>query len=162
MDVWISIHGRQTAADTQEEDSMELMTEGKLLRDDLGFRLTYTEKDSEGLGETETTLLREAETGRVTLLRAGDVTTQMVFEPGRKHVSCYETPFGSMMVGVLTQHLECTGAPSEGNMNIEMEYSMEIDNALVGKNTLRIEVRESGAPLPLRPLSYLQGDRFAH
>ena len=79
---------------------------------------------------------------RVTLMRTGEVCSQMVFEEGRRHHSVYSTPYGNLEIGIVTSRLENTISPQGGRL--EIEYSMEIDHALAGYNAFRISVRERG------------------
>ncbi|MDR1735685.1 MAG: DUF1934 domain-containing protein [Oscillospiraceae bacterium] len=166
--VWISIRGYQVFADDFFEDSMDIVTSGTLSRGPDGITITYAEGDAEGLGHTETTLLLGSQ--RVTLVRCGDVSTQMVFEPGRKHVSVYETEYGTMTVGVNTTRLHCDIGESGESINLDIEYTLEIDHALTGSNSISIRVsKRDGArrpPVmadPSRPASFgLDGRRLLH
>ena len=136
--VLISIRGMQALEDGQEE-TMELITEGHFKGQESGeFILTYEESELTGLGSTKTTF--QIEPKRITLLREGEVNSQMVFEEGRRHLSMYDTPFGSMSIGVNTRrmHKELSKAGGE----IEIEYAMEIDHAMAGRNIFQIQVKE--------------------
>ena len=84
------------------------------------------------------------EPGKVTLLRAGSVNAQMVFEEGRRHLSMYETPYGSLSVGINTRRVKNT--VGEGGGELEIDYAVEIDNLLVGRNLFRMNVRRDPAP----------------
>ena len=94
----ISIKGTQSY-EQQEDDVIELVTEGRLEREDEGhFTLSYQESEVTGLEGTLTTFQIEPE--RITLMRLGGVNSEMVFELGRRHLSMYDTrtarwPWGS-------------------------------------------------------------------
>ena len=91
--VIISIKGKQSYED-MEDETIELVTEGRL--DPVGtegYTLSYQESELTGLEGTLTTFQIEPE--RITLLRIGEVNSQMVFEQGRRHLSLYDTPYGS-------------------------------------------------------------------
>ncbi len=135
--VLISIKGMQTLEDGQE-DVMELITEGSFHGHDSGFTLTYEESELTGLGSTKTTFQIESE--RITLLREGEVNSQMVFEEGRRHLSMYNTPFGAMAIGVNTRRMHKELSAKGGD--IEIEYAMEIDHALAGQNIFQIQVKQ--------------------
>lgn len=88
--VIISIKGKQSYED-MEDETIELVTEGRLDPDGTeGYTLSYQESELTGLEGTLTTLQIEPE--RITLLRIGEVNSQMVFEQGRRHLSLYDTP----------------------------------------------------------------------
>ena len=136
--VIISIQGKQSFQ-AQEDDTIELVTEGCLEPDgDEGYTLTYQESQLTGLEGTLTTF--QIEPDRVTLLRVGEVNSQMVFEEGRRHLSMYDTPYGALSVGVNTRRMRCRMGEHGGN--IEIDYAIEIDHAVAGQNQFQIDVRE--------------------
>ena len=88
--VIISIKGKQSYEDAEDE-TIELVTEGRLEEDGSdGFTLSYQESELTGLEGTLTTF--QIEKDRITLMRVGEVNSQMVFEEGRRHLSMYNTP----------------------------------------------------------------------
>lgn len=136
-EVIISITGRQMMEGASGEETVDLVTSGVMRRDGDEYTLMYQETDMGG--ETQTTLLVQGE--RVTILRSGEVTTQMVFEEGRKHFSYYDTYEGTLVVGINagSVHAEL----NEQGGDIIMDYMLEIDHALAGENSIRINVREA-------------------
>ena len=141
--VIISIQGRQSY-EQAEEETIELVTEGCLQPDGAeGYTLSYQESELTGLEGTLTTF--QIERDRVTLLRMGEVNSQMVFEEGRRHLSMYDTPYGALSIGVNTRRMRSDLSASGGS--IEIDYAIEIDHALAGQNLFRIQVREKGPVL---------------
>lgn len=136
--VIISIKGSQLY-EGQEPDVTELVTAGTLLREAEGYTIAYQESELTGLEGTTTKLRIEG--GRVTLLREGSVNSQMIFEVGRKHLSMYETPYGSLAVGIDTRRMKNTVGDSGGEL--EIDYAIEIDNLLAGKSLFRLNVKKS-------------------
>ena len=139
-DVVISIKGMQKYEDA-DPDVIELVTAGRLMRDDAGYTLTYQESELTGLEGTLTTIQVEAEGELVTLMRVGEVNAQMVFQEGRRHLSMYNTPYGAMAIGVNTRHLLADLNDQGGD--IEIDYAIEIDHAVAGQNLFHIEVKEA-------------------
>ena len=138
--VIISIQGKQSF-EAQGDDTIELVTEGCLEPDgDDGYTLSYQESELTGLEGTLTTF--QIERDRVTLLRVGEVNSQMVFEEGRRHLSMYDTPYGALSVGINTRKMRAELDARGGS--IEIDYAIEIDHALAGQNLFRIPVREKG------------------
>ena len=124
--VIISIQGKQSF-EAQDDDTIELVTEGCLEPDgDDGYTLSTF----------------QIERDRVTLLRVGEVNSQMVFEEGRRHLSMYDTPYGALSVGINTRKMRAELDARGGS--IEIDYAIEIDHALAGQNLFRIHVREKG------------------
>ena len=138
--VIISIQGKQSF-EAQGDDTIELVTEGCLEPDgDDGYTLSYQESELTGLEGTLTTF--QVEPDRVTLLRVGEFNSQMVFQEGRRHLAMYNTPYGSMTIGVNTRHL--TAQVGESGGDIEIDYAIEIDHTVAGRNVFQINVREAG------------------
>lgn len=141
-DVIISIEGFQAYEDTDNDDIC-LVTEGKLTQQEDALDLSYEESALTGMEGTTTTF--QIRGPRVTLLRTGTVCSQMVFEEGRRHLSLYSTPYGNLEVGVSTSKLRSTLSSAGGRL--EIDYSIEIDHALAGRNTFRVSVKEAQARL---------------
>jgi uncharacterized beta-barrel protein YwiB (DUF1934 family) len=120
-------------------DVVELVTEGRLAREGDSYTLSYQESELTGLEGTLTTI--QVDGGQVTLLRVGEFNSQLVFQEGRRHLSVYNTPYGAMSVGVHTRHLLAELNDQGGD--IEVDYSIEVDHALAGRNIFRINVKEA-------------------
>ena len=138
--VVISIKGMQKYEDA-DPDIVELVTEGRLMRDGSGYTLSYQESELTGLEGTLTTIQVEQEGEQVTLMRVGEVNAQMVFQEGRRHLSMYNTPYGAMAIGVNTRHLLADLNDQGGD--IEIDYAIEIDHAIAGRNIFRIKIKEA-------------------
>ena len=121
--VVISLMGVQRYDETPP-DVIELVTQGQLHEEEDGaLVLTYEESELTGLEGTRTTLRIEGE--RVVMLREGELNTQMIFEEGQRHLSLYETPYGTMSIGVRTWSLFIEMDSSGGEL--EMDYAVEVE-----------------------------------
>ena len=124
-------------------DVVELVTEGRLAREGDSYTLSYQESELTGLEGTLTTIQVEGE--QVTLMRVGEFNSQLVFQEGRRHLSVYNTPYGAMSVGVHTRHLLAELNDQGGD--IEVDYEIEVDHAMAGRNIFRINVKEAAIGL---------------
>ena len=141
--VIISIQGKQSF-EAQDDDTIELVTEGCLEPDgDDGYTLSYQESELTGLEGTLTTF--QVEPDCITLLRMGEFNSQMVFQPGRRHFSMYDTPYGALSIGINTRKMRA--ALDDHGGQIEIDYAIEIDHAVAGENAFHIDVREKEAIL---------------
>ncbi len=138
--VIISIQSQQ-AFDGVEGETVELVTEGLLQRDQNTYTLSYQESEVTGLAGTLTTF--QIEEDCITLIRAGEINSQMVFQEGRRHLSMYETPYGQLALGVNTRRMRAD--LSERGGDIEIDYNIEIDHRVAGINAFQISVREKKA-----------------
>ena len=141
--VIISIQGKQSF-EAQDDDTIELVTEGCLEPDgDDGYTLSYQESELTGLEGTLTTF--QVEPDCITLLRMGEFNSQMVFQPGRRQFSMYDTPYGALSIGINTRKMRA--ALDDHGGQIEIDYAIEIDHAVAGENAFHIDVREKEAIL---------------
>ena len=139
-DVTITILGFQDY-EGSDNDQISLITSGTLSWDMGGLHLRYEETEVTGMEGTVTTIDVQGE--RVTLMRTGSVCSQMVFEQGRRHHSLYGTPYGTMEIVISTARLLSTLTDRGGRL--EIDYSIEIDHNLIGRNSFRISVQEAKA-----------------
>ena len=137
-EVVISIKGMQNYEGALP-DVVELVTQGRLAREGERYTLSYQESELTGLSGTLTTI--RVDGPEVTLMRVGEFNSQMVFQEGRRHLSMYNTPYGAMSIGVNTRHLLAELTDQGGD--IEVDYTIEVDHAMAGRNVFRISVRES-------------------
>ncbi len=143
--VLISIKGLQRY-DGAPPDLVALVTEGRLTRTGQGYLLSYQESELTGLEGTLTTIQVEEE--RVTLMREGEFNSQMIFQEGRRHLSMYNTPYGAMSIGVNTRRLSARLDDRGGD--IQIDYAVEVDHAVTGRNTFQISVKEAEGKRPNR------------
>jgi len=139
-DVIISITGTQ-AGPVGEKDTVELVTNGKYLYDDGRGSVTYMESDLTGLDGTKTTFT----VGKrgIIMLREGTLNSRMVFEEGKKHRFLYDTPYGAATMGVNTSRAKSVLGENGGDL--EIDYVIDLDHSIIGRNSFRISIREQGA-----------------
>ena len=114
---------------------------GSLTREGSGYVLTYQESEVTGLEGTQTTILVDTVTEQVTMMREGEINTQMVFQHGRRHISMYSTPYGNMTIGVNARHVMVD--MDENGGDLELDYDIEIDHSVSGRNVFAIHVEPS-------------------
>ena len=81
-------------------------------------------------------------------MRVGEFNSQMVFQEGRRHMAMYNTPYGAMTIGVNTHHLLAELTDRGGD--IEIDYAIEIDHTVAGRNTFQIRIKESEGAVSLK------------
>ena len=137
--VWISFHSVHSV-DDDEPDSLDFSTDGKYLFQDNVGCLSYRESEVTGMEGTDTrvTILPD----QVVVVRDGTVKSQMVFKAGRKNSFLYSTPFGQATMGVDTRRIH--GHMDENGGQIEIDYVVDMEHAVVARNTFQITVRQMG------------------
>lgn len=135
--VMISICGLQ-CQDDEEPELIEFVTEGTLSQsEETGITLCYDE--SEILGETGIMTRLSVLPDKAEMTRTGPVSAHMVFETDKRHLGCYETPFGTISVGITAAAIEdCL--ESQGSLVIH--YQMDVDHRVVSSHSLEIHVTE--------------------
>lgn len=135
-DVIISIKGMQGYG--EDNDAIELVTDGKYGYSDDLCKLIYMESELTGLEGTKTSFTIEPTS--MVMEREGTLNSRMVFEQGKKHLFLYETPFGSTTMAVDTKRVFTKLDEHGGDM--EVDYIINFEHAAVGRNKFRINVRE--------------------
>ncbi|MDP4180144.1 MAG: DUF1934 domain-containing protein [Bacillota bacterium] len=137
--VIISVKGTQTS-NNLDTNILELVTEGKYYKKGNAYFITYKESEVTGMEGTTTTL--KISDGVVTLMRFGAVNSQFIFEQGQKHLSYYDTTYGTFTVGVYANEVEVKVNDEGGE--IKVDYQLEIDNNKSGENDFHVFIREAG------------------
>ena len=75
-------------------------------------------------------------------MRFGSVNSQFIFEQGQKHLSYYDTTYGTFTLGVYANEVE-VNVNDEGG-EIKVDYQLEIDNNKSGENDFHMFIREVG------------------
>ncbi|MBQ9980298.1 MAG: DUF1934 domain-containing protein [Oscillospiraceae bacterium] len=125
------------------DDAVELVTTGSYEPTDDGWRITYRESEVTGLGDTLTTF--DVGADEIILTRSGKVNSKMVFQRGKRHLSVYRTQFGEMTIGVGVKKIVNTLTDRGGNL--EIKYTIDINQTVTGVNAVKINVREPGRSL---------------
>ena len=63
----------------------------------------------------------------------------MIFENGKRHQYYYETPVGSLLLGVVTLSSKAELDSSGGN--VEVHYMLDLDNKVFSRNSFVINVK---------------------
>ena len=134
--VLISIKGLPLLADS-EDNAFELMTDGEYSRTDGVSTFSYIESSLTGLDGLLTTF--DVEQDRVILRRGDGLSGDMIFSEEQKHHFLYDTPFGSVMLGIDTHSI--TKNMSDDGGNLEIRYDIEVDNVPVSQNLFKINIR---------------------
>ena len=112
-------------AEGQNEGLVEFITEGVKYEKDGNLVLEYEESELDGLKGTKTSITLDQ--NRVIMERLGLLSTQFVFEKGRKFEGSYDTPYGNIKMELFPTRIsyDC----SELTGNLELEYELSLQNA---------------------------------
>jgi len=136
--VFISIKGLPVFS-SNEDDAFELMTDGEYMQDGGFSTFSYIESTLTGQDGQITTF--DVEKDRVVLRRGDGMTGDMIFSEDQKHHFLYDTPFGSVMLGIDTHSI--TKNMDDDGGNLEIRYDIEVDNVSVSQNLFKINIRST-------------------
>ncbi len=133
----INIRGIQTYSEPGDDTDIVLTTEAGFEKQDDVYFIDYEETEITGMEGTKT--LIEIADSYVSLRRTGTVNTNMLFMKDRKTSSSYSTPYGELVVGILTNKLEID--IDENGGRVFVDYYIDINNATTSKNNFDLEIR---------------------
>lgn len=122
-----------------EVSAVDLMTRGHFTRRGGSFFISYEETETTGYEGCTTTLKIAEDASKVTMLRFGPASTQLVIERGRRHMCHYETGYGSMTLGVTADEIDNRLTDKGGT--VRFSYLLDAGSAqAVSKSTLEVSV----------------------
>jgi uncharacterized beta-barrel protein YwiB (DUF1934 family) len=124
--VLLTIKGNQI--DGNPGDGIELVTEGRLYREENGYLIEFDESDLTGREGVTTKI--QLENGSVTLSRNGDDQTHMIFSKNSVYESNFSTPLGPMRISVLALQIRSELTDERGSLSLEYELSTDVSCSL--------------------------------
>ena len=133
-DVIVSINGLQIARQNEESEPIEVITAGDYYKKNDKHYIIYDEVAEGFEGVTKNVVKLQENCMDIT--KRGITNVHMVFEKNKKHVTCYETPFGSLMLGI----------KAENDISVDVDYALELNDTHLAdcKIKVAIQSRESG------------------
>ena len=121
-----------------EEDAIELSTEGVMNIDEKSVELVYEESEITGMEGSTTTVHFELDNpGFVTIYRTGAVSTTLAFERGKRHHCAYNTPIMPFEICVRTIKVE-NNILADGTL--KLDYVIEIRGAKAERTKFELKV----------------------
>lgn len=137
-DVIVEVSGIQMLMETN--DPVEIVSNGIYHKKNGKIYINYNEISSDGF---RFDCMIKAEDGTVEITRKGAFHTCLVFKKDRCCMTPYNTPFGTLMVGVNTKDLIIL--EDKDILIIKINYSLDINYDHVSECCVQIKV--SSAPL---------------
>ena len=138
-DVIITICGLQNGPETDGQP-IEMIVSGEYFYKNNKHYILYEEVME---GESGTTKNRiKISDGKMELTKNGVVNVHMVFEENVKNITHYYTPYGSLTMGIDGKKVAIK--ETENEMDISVEYGMEMNQEFVADCHIAIKVRSKG------------------
>ena len=150
-DVLVTVKGLTTGEN--HDDSMEIVCNGTYYFKNGKHYIRYEEIMEESMSLISNTLKISDKSGkfRVEVKKKGSIETTLIFEEGQSHIACYDTEYGSFMLGFNASLISVE--QDENKINIHIDYAMEmnyeylsdnkIDISIVSKNTMKGKERNN-------------------
>ena len=124
--------------DEQEEEALEMVTQGLVRVRGGRVEIVYDEGELSGMEGSQTVIsYAKGEPQTVSMIRTGAVSTVLVFERGVRHLCTYETPYMPFQIGVLALAVD-NRLESEGE--ICLDYVIEIRGAQAERCKMSMKV----------------------
>ena len=117
-------------------DKVIFETKGSFYQKEGKFYLKYEEQ----LNDVKVSNTLKIEDKKVTIMRFGEVNTQIIVEQGKKHLNYYETGEGTFLMGIYGDHVDIDISETKGQ--IVLKYGVEFNNVLTTKNTIEVKFEE--------------------
>ena len=144
-DILIALKGLQFEGNGHNSrEEMEVFTAGEYFYRNNTHYLLYDERDEDG---RETSSRIKIKNGVAELTKRGDVNVHMIFEKGKKNLTNYQTPYGTLVVGLYTD--EITFEESNDRINLKINYQLEINYEPMAECEISLQAcsKEKGSAL---------------
>ena len=140
-DVLLSISGLQFAEGV-DNDSVEVITSGDYYKKNGKHYVVYDEV-TEGTDELTKNIVKLGEDS-LDITKRGVANVHIMFEKNRKNVSYYNTPFGSLLIGIDAKSVDI--AETEDNIDVRVKYNLEVNYEHLADCSIimNIKSKESG------------------
>lgn len=131
----ITIHDKHKIGEEVSESTTELMGALDVMKN--GYIIRYQEHAGDFAGTT--TKIFVSEPGKIRMSRGGSFATELVLELKKRHNCCYDTPYGSFLMGVYAHKIDSNMNDNGGDL--EFAYSLDVGGGEVSENELKINVK---------------------
>lgn len=137
-DVLINISGLQL--DVDSEEPIEMMTTGAYYLKNGKHYILYDE-----IAEDNEVIKNILKIGpkTVELTKKGGSGSHMVFEAGKENLSYYDTPFGSLLLGINTSDIQWK--EQDDQMELRVNYDLTINSDHVSNCIIDVNIQSNAA-----------------
>ena len=133
-DVLIHVRGLQMTSQEGEQEPIEIVVPGEYYFRNCSHYLRYEEIMDESAQPT-VNYIKMSEKG-MEVRKKGLVNVHMVFEQGKKNMTYYTTPFGTLQMGIAATGMELH--ESEDGLDMKVDYALDMNEEHVADCYLSI------------------------
>ena len=136
-DVLIHVRGLHMLDNEGGEEPVEVVVPGQYYFRNGSHYLRYEEL-AEDFSEPTINYIKMSPSG-MEVRKKGLVNVHMVFEQGKKNMTYYTTPYGTIQMGIAATSLEL--AENETGLNMTVDYSLDMNEEHVADCSLSIQAQ---------------------
>lgn len=135
----LSVCGRQNV--DGNTDKIELETSASYVLKNGVRYISYKEYNPDTPLKHYRTTVKIGPDNTVTVIKGGEENHQLFLEKGERHKCEYNTPFGSLTLGVYTEDVDIRLDDNGGELTVR--YSIDIESELASLNELTLKIKEA-------------------
>ena len=136
-DVLIHVRGLQLMETDDEQEPIEIVVPGQYYFRNGSHYLRYEEMLDDS-AQTTVNYIKMSSEG-VELRKQGQVNVHMVFEQGKKNKTFYNTPYGTLQMGIAATGLELK--ESEDDIQMKVDYALDMNEEHVADCYLTVQAQ---------------------
>lgn len=139
-DVLLKISGLQFSADNDsasEPEPVEIIAPGEYYFKNGKHYILYDEF-MEGFDSVTKNVLK-LQDDSLEITKRGNSNVHMIFEKDKKNMTCYTTPFGSLMMGIDAHSIRIE--ETEGEIRAQIEYALDVNYEHLADCTIHLSVQ---------------------
>lgn len=140
-DVLIHVKGLQVLDEQSQEDPIEIVIPGQYYFRNGSHYLRY-EEQMEDFQEPTVNYVKISPSA-VEVRKKGLINVHMVFEQGKKSLTYYTTPFGTMQMGVSATSVQVTD--SQEHLGVKVDYALDMNEQHVADCCITIDAQDKAS-----------------
>ena len=136
-DVLVTISGLQIMSMAEDSEPVEVITAGDYYKKNNKHYVIYDEV-TEGFDGTTKNIIKLQE-DCVDITKRGITNVHMVFEKNKKIITCYQTPFGNLMLGIDAKNISIK--EDEHDISVNVEYALELNYEHIADCTVKMAIQ---------------------
>lgn len=139
--VLIHVRGLQMVESNGEDEPIEIVVPGEYYFRNGSHYLRY-EEVMEDFPQPTINYIKISDQG-MEVRKKGLINVHMVFEQGKKNMTYYTTPYGTIEMGIAATHLDLTS--EEDGLFMKVDYALEMNQEHVADCYLSIQAQPQGS-----------------
>ena len=122
-----------------EKTETELITKGNYTKQNDSWRISYEDSEATGF-EGSVTEICVIGNKFAPIISTGEAHSDLVIEPKKKHHCHYETPYGSMDIGIYTHSI--INKLNDDGGTLYMKYTIDINASYMSDNEIILNIKK--------------------